>query len=254
MRTLKVFLLVAVLCLALPGSAGAAPAGPPETFAYYGDLTINATDFHRTFDDTWDLTRCDLQVIYTLDRQGLQGALVSSAPFANQSAPDQLNLNDKHNLMKPGSRDERDYDATSPDTVLAPFGTFEDIGIWYDRDGVGGLTNLPWGFVDKGNFNTAGKYRVSVTFHAREGSRTQGTMFATINNIATGFWPSDDLTPPPPHYPAGMSFGGQLSDVKAQVGLQSALAGYGQVKLTGISAVGCLAVRYYTWLPMLSRP
>lgn len=84
-----------------------------------------------------------------------------------------------------------------------PIGSTDSYGVWYDRDSTG--SPPPWGAVNGGTYNTAGRYDVQITFHAHDANTA--VMFATINGIQQGFYSSGyDPVNGPDIYPAGRSF------------------------------------------------
>lgn len=88
--------------------------------------------------------------------------------------------------------------------IVAPFGTYENYGIWYDRDTVSPSQATNWGAVDGGTYNTGGIYDVVIDYHAVDA--TTATMFATINGIQQGFYTNGYKNAQPDIYPAGLSF------------------------------------------------
>lgn len=88
--------------------------------------------------------------------------------------------------------------------IVAPFGTYDSYGIWYDRDGVSSSQAAAWGAVNGGTYNTGGIYNVVITYHAVDANRV--TMFATINGIQQGFYTAGYKNAQPDIYPAGLSF------------------------------------------------
>lgn len=108
--------------------------------------------------------------------------------------------------------DERDYNVMPDGSIVAPFGTYDSYGIWYDRDGVDQWQALNPLNVDGKTYNTGGKYDIAIAYHAI--SSTTATMFATINDIQQGFWTNNYTTPQPNIYPAGLSFTGDMTDLQ----------------------------------------
>jgi hypothetical protein len=259
--------------------------------------------------DQWDLTQCDLVLSFTLDMTsmtppamdttawtsvGLRGPawgwIAAGGPkafldtendvdYTGDGIPDpMLDLDDKLNLLASdpdGTQrwDELSYDATSPDTILPePFGSYDSYGIWFDRDGICPCHANAWGSVDGGNYNTMGMYQVEVLYHAI--GPDQGTMFARVNDLGTGFYtdwedlffplimfnrplvplptsnqpqmashipPKYHSDAPPEYYPAGKSFTGDLTQVEAYAWWSAPDASYGNVQLTDVMVMGCLA-------------
>lgn len=188
-----------------------------------------------TYNDIFDLTKSDLTIQYRLDMSGYTppmwttawisvgvhggayGWMSSGAPAAAQTDPNNLDMDDKHNLGAPGRYDELSYDATGPNTVIAPpFGTYDNYGIWFDRDGVDPWQPSMWGMVNGGNYNTGGIYDIFVSYHSI--SNVLGTMFATVNGIAAGFNTGAWHPGPPDVWPAGKSISGDLTQLKIFAG------------------------------------
>jgi len=186
------------------------------------------------YNDIFDLTTSDLTIQYTLDLSGYtppmwntawisvgvyggaSGWMSSGAPAAAQTNPNSLDIDDKHNLGAPDRWDELSYDATDPNTVTAPFGTWDNYGIWFDRDGVDPWQPSMWGMVNGGNYNTGGIYNIFVSYHAI--SPTLGTMFASVNGIQPGFNIAGWHAGQPDIWPAGKSITGDLTQLKIFAG------------------------------------
>lgn len=198
------------------------------------------------YNDIFDLTTSDLTIQYTLDMSGYippamwntawisvgiyggaSGWMSSGAPAAHfdnekdydYSVPKDgikdpaLDMDDKHNLGAPPTRwDESSYDATDPNTVVPPFGTGDNYGIWFDRDGVDPWQPSMWGMVDGGNYNTGGIYNIFISYHAI--NSTLGTMFASVNGIQPGFNIAGWHSGQPDIWPAGKSISGDLTQLK----------------------------------------
>jgi hypothetical protein len=123
-----------------------------------------------------------------------------------------------------GGSDETAYNVNASGTIVAPFGTYQSYGIWYDRDTVDpwqdddpttpapGGSAVPWGSVDGGTYNTLGIYEIAITYHAVDA--VTATMFATINGIQQGFWTNNYATPAPDMYPAGLSFTSDMTNLQ----------------------------------------
>jgi hypothetical protein len=82
---------------------------------------------------------------------------------------DAYDLDDKFNLQsfpEPGTWSETEYNVVfEPLTIYSePFGSGDNYGIWFDRDGVAPSQEEAWGAVDGGTFNTGGVYNVQLTF------------------------------------------------------------------------------------------
>jgi PKD repeat protein len=164
--------------------------------------------------------------------------------------PDSIqDLDDKHILQASGGRGEGDYDVLGEDwnTVLAPLGSGDNHGIWFDRDGVGEFQADLWGNLGPGGegsgdglrYNTDGIYDIVITYHAiNEGL---GVMFATVNGYQQGFyteWRNDE----PQLYPAGLSFQGDMKHMQVFAGIWSPSApeghDYGYSELSDITVTG----------------
>lgn len=108
--------------------------------------------------------------------------------------------------------DERDYNVRPDGSIVAPFGTTNNYGIWYDRDSVDQWQATYWGAVNGGTYNTGGIYDIAITYHAV--NATTATMFATINGIQQGFYTAGWKNAQPDIYPAGLSFTGDMTDLQ----------------------------------------
>ena len=106
------------------------------------------------------------------------GWMVAFAPDFVNTNPNSLDIDDKFNLNTYRGGSELAYDATDPDTIVAPFGTQDTKGFWGDRDGVDA-------WQDDSMANTGGVYDMGIRYHRV--NATQGTMFATINGVTQGF-------------------------------------------------------------------
>jgi hypothetical protein len=161
-------------------------------------------------------------------------------------------LDDKHALQASGGRGEGDYDVLldSPDTVLdPPIGSFNNHGIWFDRDGVDQWQANMWGNLGPGGvgsgdglrYNTGGIYDIVITYHAIDDGL--GVMFATVNGYQQGFY-TIWVNGPPQDYPAGLSFKGDMKHMQVFAGLWSPSAptghDYGSAMLSDITVTGYL--------------
>ncbi|MFC2145267.1 PKD domain-containing protein [Actinomycetota bacterium] len=160
-------------------------------------------------------------------------------------------LDDKHALQASGGRGEGDYDVLDSDwdTVLAKFGSGNNFGIWFDRDGVDQWQDDMWGNLGPGGvgsgdglrYNTDGVYDIVITYHAIDDGL--GVMFATVNGYSQGFY-APWVDGPPQNYPAGLSFKGDMQHMQVFAGLwsPSAPAGhdYGYADLSDIEVTGFL--------------
>ena len=137
-------------------------------------------------------------------------------------------LDDKHALQASGGRGEGDYDVLDNDwdTVLSPFGSGNNHGIWFDRDGVDQWQANHWGNLGHGGvgsgdglrYNTDGIYDIVITYHAINDGL--GVMFATVNGYPQAFYLSTDpWNGPPTNYPAGLSFKGDMKHMQVFAGI-----------------------------------
>jgi len=171
------------------------------------------------------------------------------------SDPDSTqDLDDKHALQASGGRGEGDYDVLDGDwnTVLTPFGSGNNHGIWFDRDGVDQWQANYWGNLGPGGvgsgdglrYNTGGVYDIVITYHAINDGL--GVMFATVNGYPQGFYLSTDpWNGPPTKYPAGLSFKGDMKHMQVFAGIwapQSLQPGhdFGYAELSDIEVTGYL--------------
>ena len=250
MKKILYLLLSVVLLIPL----GRTFASTPVT-RQYGELTEEGSVWVDKFGQSWDLTRCDLTLSYTLDmykhkpvRQQTEWTLVgigsgawawmsSGAPAAANTDPHLKDIDDKLNLgSMPNKGDESNYDVLFPHRkVESPIGfPWHNYGIWFDRDGIGKGQEKLWGAIDGATYNTDGIYQVVLTYHAI--SPDLGTVFATVNGVQSGFY-NEWRNSQPDYYPVGMSFSGDLSRIKVFASL------WGEnVELTDINASGCSAI------------
>jgi len=232
----------------------------------YGNVTFVPTYSAQNFGNVWDLTLGDLVLTYQVDLSGVTQSAAYETPYVEvglhevgasdfnpgpfntyqggaggwmtslvgdlATDPANLDLDDKHNLSASGGRGEGDYDATDPNTVGAPFGTFANSGIWFDRDGVD-----PW--QDDSAANTGGIYDIVITYHAIDNSL--GTMFATVNGLSTGF-DTDGGSFSIDTIPAGLSFTGDMRQMQVFTGAWWTSGAGGSVQVSDITADGNLAV------------
>ena len=273
-RALRMFVLIALLATTSVSAMPAIASGPSPTTVYHGSLTLSPAYTATNWGEVWDLTQCDLTLSYTIDMTGItqpapwqtsytevglrelgasdfnpgpwdtyqggKGGWMVSLVGDLTTNPNSQDLDDKHNLAASGGRDERDYDATDPDTVVAPFGTYVNYGIWFDRDGVDPWQAVYWGMVDGGTYNTGGIYHIEISYHAI--NPNLGTMFATINGIPTGFYTAGWKPDQPDIYPAGLSFKGDMAWMQLFAGLWAPDDTYGDVVLSDITITGCMAL------------
>ena len=173
-------------------------------------------------------------------------------------------LDDKHGLQASGGRSELDYDVlkATPDTVdsipspywwypspKGAYGSWENHGLWFDRDGVDQWQANSWGNSGENlrRINTGGVYTIEITYHAidadGDGDKTDdglGVMFAKINGVQQGFYTSW-VSGEPQYYPVGMSFKGDMEHMQVFAGSYAGDPSgwdYGKVYLTDISVTG----------------
>lgn len=186
--------------------------------------------------------------------------------FTERGAPKNStqDLDDKFNLAASGGRGECDYDvlsSNSDEVIDPPIGSFNNHGIWFDRDGVDtyqdddpstpspGGSGVPWSAHNGQTYNTTGIYDVVITYHAidadKDGDKTDdglGVMFATVNGIPTGFYDTVWHPGEPDYYPAGLSFKGDMEHMQVFAGIWSpsdpAGHDYGDIQLSDITVTG----------------
>ena len=246
------FYFIFVALLALPALSSLTSV---STTHEYDDLDNNGSYWLDSKDQVWDLTQCDLSLSYTVDMSryiplkqqtewtnvgigsGTWVWMSSGAPEAAQTDHKQYDLDDKLHLGGfPNKMDEMSYDAIDPQKIAgAPIGDpWANYGIWFDRDGVSSGQADLWGMINTLTYNTDGKYRVTLRFHAI--THELGTVFATVNGVQTGFY-DGWKNAPPDYYPVGESFSGDLTRTRVFASM------WGEnVKLTNITASGCQAV------------
>jgi hypothetical protein len=225
---------------------------PEQIKINYDEIVLEGSSWLDKNGHAWDLTRCDLNLSYTLDMSAYypdwkhtewsmvgigSGAWVwmtSGAPSASITNPDRQDIDDKLHLgSMPNKFDETSYDVLFPHNIVSdPIGDpWSNYGIWFDRDGVAEGQREFWGMDYGSTYNTGGVYEVELVFHAIDSSL--GTVFSTINGVQTGFY-DDWQNAEPDYFPVGMSFSGDLDSVKIFASV------WGEnVKVTDIKANGC---------------
>ena len=206
------------------------------TEIFYGDYTLANDGDLVVFDDTFDLTECDITLTYTIDMNTLTQTDLYDSPYImvglmdNETgigwmnselldltpSPDAESAHERHALGSEGNYGPLHYNATDPDTVTSDIGTYVSYGINFDRDTTRSWVMDDWGQIDGVTYNTGGIYEIEITFHAV--SDTLGTMFAKVNGVEQGFWAtwsSKDSGNEPDVYPAGKSFTGDMKNVSA---------------------------------------
>jgi hypothetical protein len=228
---------------------------PEQISRNYEEITVEGSTWLDQNGYAWDLTRCDLNLSFTLDMSdyyppfkstewsmvgigsGAWAWMTSGAPNASVTNPERNDMDDKLHLGSlPNKYDETSYDVLYPDLIMSdPIGDpWSNHGIWFDRDGIARDQEQLWGLVSGATYDTAGVYTVDLTYHAIDSSL--GTVFSRINGIKTGFY-NDWRDGIPEYYPVGMSFSGDLTRVKVFASV------WGEnVKVLDIQATGCLTL------------
>jgi len=236
----------------------------------YGDLPPLSGNGWIQFSDVWDLTQCDLTISYRIDLTGVNpkepneyenpanwtswtnvgvtggavGWMSSGAPRAYITDPNSSDMDDKHNLGAPGRYDELSYDAIKVGDnyfVNGDIGSYDNYGIWFDRDGVDPWQADYWGAVDGGTYNTGGIYEITLILHAI--NPTLGAMFATINGVEQGFYIGGWENREPDWYPAGKSIEGDLTNLQIFASITTPVDptwDFGQVIIQDLTVTGCL--------------
>ena len=157
-------------------------------------------------------------------------------------SPNMQSLFDKHNLGASGGEGEGDYDCLVPGTVVSPFGSGDNYGIWFDRDTVDQWQATYWGAVNGGTYNTGGIYTIVIQYHAINANL--GTMFATVNGIQTGFYAAGWKNQQPDSYPAGLSFKGDMTRMQVFEGIIAPDSGavYGYTIVHNLTVTGELGI------------
>lgn len=116
---------------------------------------------------------------------------------------------------------------SAPTTVVAPpFGTYDNAGIWWDRDGVDPYQSATYA-------NTGGKYDIVITYRAVNAGL--GTMMATINGKPTGFGTYPDYSD---FNPAGLSFKGDMTQMQVFVGAWWGAGTGGNINVSNLEVNG----------------
>lgn len=242
---------------------------PTKTVVTYPDQAYNSEFACTQFDEkVWDLTKGDVTLKYQVDLSDVNQTTAYETPYVEvgmstvgsacfnpgpentyqggaggwmaslvgdlATDPVLLDLDDKHNMSASEGRGEGDYDAETPDTIVAPFGSAANHGIWFDRDGVDEFQANLWGAIDGGTYNTNGIYDIEITYHAV--SLNLGTMFATVNGVPTGFYIGGYKDAQPEKYPAGLSFKGDMTKMQVFSGIWYTPGASGPVTVTGLNA------------------
>lgn len=249
MKKSRVLLACALLAL-LPAIVSAGPVTLNGPWENGNDATV------------WDLTQGDVTLSYRLDMRNLtqtapwetpyvevglrtvgapnfnpnnQGAWLASLVGDLTPSPNNQTLHDKHNLQAVSGLGEGAYNVDATGAIVAPFGSTDNHGLWFDRDGLDPYQPALWGNagLDGKRYNTNGIYDVALTFHAM--SPTLGTVFATINGVPQGFYLGGWKNAQPEIYPAGLSFQGDLTQMQAFWGIWSPATAGGSVTIDGLT-------------------
>lgn len=143
------------------------------------------------------------------------------------------NLNDVHVLQSSGAQGPTAYNATTPWATTANFGTNDNYGFWFDRDGVDSCQAALWGALDGQTYNTNGIYDIEILLHAIDTGK--GTMFATINRVDQGFYTAGWKNAAPDITPAGRGFRGDMTNMQVFVGLSESSSASGSVLVSDIT-------------------
>lgn len=222
----------------------------------YGDFTLGSWQ-RRTMTDLWDLSKGEIMISYQLDFSSIPvGSNLFQIGFAAQGTANWdtgVWLQTRHHgsadtisggyevfdmqdhillqrRVNPASdwptTNEPAYNVVNPDNpeILSPFGTYKNVGFYYDRGAVTDPVQQGlYGWADGGNYNTQGIYNVELLF--KQVSATEGVVFATINGISQGIYvgSSPNYANEPDFYPAGLSFsladfGGSFSNLQVWFG------------------------------------
>ncbi len=219
----------------------------------YDDVTLSDWQSKNT-PDTWDLTKSDLVLKYTIDMSemltpgwvpvevGLRqeggpnldpnyiGGWLQSM-FKSAADNPSADLNDYHVLMKHGWLDEYyDYTTTGSMANTAPW-TYINYAFYFDRGAVDEFQETYWNYKDEVTYNTKGVYEIEITYQALTSSLA--TMFVKINGEDQGFYTTGyDSANPPNLIPVGRTFTGDMTKMQVFYGRGS---GGGTVELTDIS-------------------
>ena len=228
-----------------------------QTGKNYEDVTLYNWG-EGNFAEIWDMTKCDLTIVYHLDMSNIAtaGWAVTEIGLREIGAPNidpnfkggwmqsnyisasindnNQDLNDMHFLSKHGWSFQK-YDATDANTLITPYWSNNNYGFWFDRSGVDEWQADLWGAVDGGTYSTGGEYDIIITYHAIDANT--GSMFATINGVQQGLYRGGWKNAIPEFYPAGRSFAGDMTKMQVFFGRGG---GGGAVTITGITVIGCL--------------
>jgi nitrous oxidase accessory protein NosD len=237
------------------------PSGAYSPTYLYQDQTLS--DWHNgNFAETFDLTKGDLTLSYTIDMSGQQsggwtpiqvglrevsqgnldpngsGGWMQQNWQNPATDPNDADIDDHFLLVDHGwSSDELDYDVDPAGNIITPFGIYLGHAFWFDRDGVDSDQATYWNYKDGITYNTGGIYDVEITYQYDSVSG-KGTMFATINGEQQGFYLSGyDSANPPDTQPVGKSFAGDMTQMQVFFGRGG---GGGTVELSNIEVIHLL--------------
>jgi hypothetical protein len=291
MKRNKLFSILVILALLIAGLpvSGTVQADILYTTVTYDDITLPAGVTSIDMPDTWDMNQGPVVITYTLDLSGapnvaynwnwdLAGNVGLFDPAKSSGArmsgflsdwenrldqyplyPDKAltqDLDDKFNLQRwpnPGNYDETMYDVKcDTNEVVSAFGSGNNYGIWFDRDGVDQYQDDMWGMVNGGTYNNNGVYGVQLTF--QKNSALVGTvcplMFPNLVNtwvtggygIPTGFYTAGWPPTGPQTIPAGLSFASDETKMgKMHVIVQGASDG-GAIIIRDLTVTGYLNI------------
>jgi len=246
MRKLASTLVLVLLLLIMPVSASANGA----ISLYEGSVTLSGGSQSGHFGHVWDLTAGDLTITFTYDANGLvddsgahawaqvgvrspcdpdfspgtksggSGVWLSTDYdwSVNTFDPDPVgspkwDMDDKLILQKAWGQGEGYYNL--PSTPPNPAASH---AVWFDRDGVAPLEAAAWGAINGLTYNTGGKYDVVIRLHAT--SNTTGTAYMTVNGRQQGFYVPGWHDGPADLMPAGVTFTGEMPQLRVFYGLR----------------------------------
>jgi hypothetical protein len=196
-------LLATITFLLAVSAAGA--AATDEYPGPYGEGT------HHLGAATWDLTRSELTISYTLDLSahsgeavaavgvdyGAVGYMESASPGASETDDSAFDVDDRHwlNAQEYGGgavvvrHGPETYDVRGDGTVAAsPFGAEDGLGFRFDRDGV--APDEEDDYEAGVHYDTGGVYEIVIRYrfsHIDADGTMVGTMTATINGASQNF-------------------------------------------------------------------
>jgi len=223
------------------------------------------------FPELWDLTKCGLEIRFTVDLSGVSDILnasgyiahawselgVRSPGFPNFNPtwdtegagawvkadysyaagglapnPDKWNNHDRIFLQAAGAYHEDRYSLPSP-----PANQWNNYGFNFDRDGADAVTASNWGHGDGVTYNTNARYDIVIQLQAD--TAYTGTAFMTVNGVSQGFYTGSARDATPEIYPAGITFTGNMTQMQVFYGVDFRF-GEHTVKFENIQVTGCL--------------